>query len=466
MAGRTPGPLRLPDSFWTRPDVLDALGQRDFATLFGLLSKYAGASQTQIAIAVGLTQGQVSTVMGGTRRLTAIDVVERALDGLNAPDAARAAAGLAPRRPSGLDTWGRATREKATDDSVHRRNLLQLGGLAAVGVATALEPDAAKPLADIARALTAYNVLMGNERSVGPAPTAAVLGKAVASAKRNYQACRYTAVLDELPPLLRAVQMARATVTGDELRRVHGLAADAYQVTGSVMLKLGDSGLAALAADRSMDAAERSEDPVVLAASARIVTHSLMSGGHTGRAAEVATRAAEHLDHVLRTPSAEAISVYGALILRGSIAAAKDENRANAVQLLDEAEDAARRLGGDANAHWTGFGPTNVALHRINVALELGDAGTAIDLARQVDVERIELAERKAALFIDMAQAFTQWGRHEKAYRALCMADQVAPEEVRTRRTVHALIADLAHHAPRTVRSRIYGFAEEIGVEV
>ncbi len=274
MARRTPGPLHLPDSFWTRPDVLDALGQRDFATLFGLLSKYAGASQTQIAIAVGLTQGQVSTVMGGTRRLTAIDVVERALDGLNAPDAARAAAGLAPRRPSGLDTWGRATREKATDDSVHRRNLLQLGGLAAVGVATALEPDAAKPLADIARALTAYNVLMGNERSVGPAPTAAVLGKAVASAKRNYQACRYTAVLDELPPLLRAVQMARATVTGDELRRVHGLAADAYQVTGSVMLKLGDSGLAALAADRSMDAAERSEDPVVLAASARIVTHS------------------------------------------------------------------------------------------------------------------------------------------------------------------------------------------------
>jgi tetratricopeptide (TPR) repeat protein len=466
MAGRTPGPLRLPDGFWARPDVLEALGQRDFTALFCLLSKYAGASQTQIAIAVGLTQGQVSTAMAGKRRLTSINVVERALDGLDAPDAARAAAGLAPRRHAGRDTWESATREKATDDSVYRRNLLQLGGLAAVGVATAMRPGAANPLADVARALTSYSALMDNEPSAGPAPTVAALDKAVASAKRNYQACRYAAVLNELPPLLRAVQIARATVTGDELQRVHGLAADAYQVTGSVMLKLGDSGLAALAADRSMDAADHSEDPVVLAASARIVTHSLMSGGHTGRAAEVATRAAEHLDHVLRTPSPEAISVYGALLLRGSIAAAKDENRTDAVQLLDEAEDAAQRLGQDANAHWTGFGPTNVALHRVNVALELGDAGTAIDLARQVDVRRIELAERKAALFIDMAQAFLQWKRHEKAYHALRMAEQVAPEEVRTRRAVHALVEDLAHQAPRSARSRICEFAQQIGAEV
>jgi tetratricopeptide (TPR) repeat protein len=261
------------------------------------------------------------------------------------------------------------------------------------------------------------------------------------------------------------VRLARAIATGDELRRVHGLAADAYQVTGSVLLKLGDSTLGALAADRSMDAADHSEDPVVLAASARIVTHSLMNAGHTGRAAEVAARAAECLDHVLRTPSPEAISVYGALILRGSLAAARDENRTGAVHLLDEAEDAARRLGRDDNAHWTGFGPTNVALHRINVALELGDAGTAIDLARQVDVGRIELAERKAALFIDMTRAFLQYGRHEKAYRALRMAEQAAPEEVRTRGAVHALVGELAHQAPRSVRSRVYEFAERIGVE-
>src|SRR4051794_23057660 len=97
MAGRAPGPLRATDGFWSRADVLDALEGRDFAALFRLLSKYAGASQTQIAIAVGMTQGQVSTIMAGTRRITAIDVAERALDGLGATDSARIAFGLAPQ---------------------------------------------------------------------------------------------------------------------------------------------------------------------------------------------------------------------------------------------------------------------------------------------------------------------------------------------------------------------------------
>src|SRR5437016_8929412 len=98
MGGRILGPLRLPDGFWTRQDVHEALSERDFGTLFRLVARYAGASQTQLAIAVGMTQGQVSTIMAGSRRVTAIEVAERALDGLAAPDPARMTFGLAPRR--------------------------------------------------------------------------------------------------------------------------------------------------------------------------------------------------------------------------------------------------------------------------------------------------------------------------------------------------------------------------------
>src|SRR5690349_261885 len=92
--------LQLPDGFWERPDVHGAVADRDFGALFRLIAKYAGASQTQLAIAVGMTQSQVSTIMAGSRRVTAIDVAERALDGLEAPDGARLAFGLAPRTPS------------------------------------------------------------------------------------------------------------------------------------------------------------------------------------------------------------------------------------------------------------------------------------------------------------------------------------------------------------------------------
>src|SRR5258705_10516674 len=99
---------RLPDGFWTRADVRGALTERDFGRLFRLVTKYAGASQTQIAIAVGMTQSQVSTIVAGTRRVTAIEVAERTLDGLDAPDQARLAFGLAPRSPAAI-AWARST---------------------------------------------------------------------------------------------------------------------------------------------------------------------------------------------------------------------------------------------------------------------------------------------------------------------------------------------------------------------
>lgn len=99
MGGRAMQPPQLATEFWLRPDVGEALRGRDFGALFRLVSKYAGASQTQIAIAVGMSQGQVSSIMGGGRRVTAIDVSERVLDGLQASDEARVAFGLAPRAP-------------------------------------------------------------------------------------------------------------------------------------------------------------------------------------------------------------------------------------------------------------------------------------------------------------------------------------------------------------------------------
>jgi hypothetical protein len=312
--------------------------------------------------------------------------------------------------------------------------------------------------------LTSYGLFVADPGDGPHAPALSELAAAVARAKRDYQACQYSIVLGVLPGLLETAHLACATASGDELLTVYGLAADAYQVTGSVMLKLGDAGLAAVAADRSMDAATRSENPVVIAASVRIVTHSLMRGGHALRAKELTTRAAERLVVDLRKPDAEAISVYGALAPRGAIAAATNEDRNDAMGLLDEAGDAARRLGRDDNMHWTAFGPTNVAQHRVHVAMVLGDAGTAVDLARRVDLSQIPIAERKAALFIDTAQALAQWGKHERAYRALRMADQVAPEELRTKQSVHRLVGELASRALLGVRSQVREFAQEIGV--
>ena len=481
MGGRRPlAVLRLPDGFWSRPDVYRTMADRDFGELFRLVAKYAGASQTQIAIAVGMTQGQVSTIVAGGRRVTAIDVAERTLDGLGTPDEARIALGLAPRALKGghspeagnrldrltPDTGVNGRDRSATGDDVDRRDVLRLGGGAAFG-ALADSTPLGQRLGLVARALTAHAAWdSGGTPTAAAVPTVNRLAVSAAQAKRDYQACRYSAVLEMLPTLLAAVRLSCQTATGDELLRAYSLAADAYQVTGSVVLKHGDMALATLAADRSVDAAVCSQDRVTLAASARLVTHSLMSAGHNSRAQEIATRAGEQLAAEVSRPNDEALSVYGALLLRGAVAAARAEDRQGAAGLVDEAADAARRLGRDDNMHWTAFGPSNVEQHRVHVAMLLGDAGTAVDVARRIDVDRIPIAERRAVLFIDTATALAQWGKYERAYQALRAADEVAPEEIRSHKAVPQLVEDLVSRGPHGIRVRAREFAESIGAQL
>ncbi|HVB45159.1 MAG TPA: hypothetical protein VNF47_20985 [Streptosporangiaceae bacterium] len=118
-------------------------------------------------------------------------------------------------------------------------------------------------------------------------------------------------------------------------------------------------------------------------------------------------------------PGPEHLSVYGSLLLRGAIAAASADDRPAALGLLEEASDAANRLGQDGNFYWTAFGPVNVLLHRVHVATRLGDAGTALAYAAKISPELVTVAERRASLWLDMAQAYLQRRWAEQAVTAL-----------------------------------------------
>jgi hypothetical protein len=75
--------------------------------------------------------------------------------------------------------------------------------------------------------------------------------------------------------------------------------------------------------------------------------------------------------------------MYGAFHLVLAVAAARDNERSLARQHLDTAATIAGRLGDrDRDDYGTEFGPTNVAIHAVSIAVELGDAGQAIELAQ------------------------------------------------------------------------------------
>jgi len=212
-----------------------------------------------------------------------------------------------------------------------------------------------------------------------------------------------------------------------------------------------------------MSAALASQDPLTVGASARIVTHALMNSGQFTAAISTARNHSLRLDREIKEQTPEFLSVYGSVLLRGAIAAAQHDKRGTAHEMLAEAAHAARRLGTDANLRGTAFGPVNAQLHQVNVAVTLGDAGTAVDLARQINLAAITVTERKASLLIDVARAFFQWGRYEQAYAALRASERTAPEEVAARPAVGVLARNLATLAPPSIRRHAEQFATRIG---
>ena len=336
-------------------------------------------------------------------------------------------------------------------------------------VAAVLRDDQHDARADAGSAPALVEILAGypagtDPELTGPPPDITALEAAANNARRHYQACRYAELIQLLPQLLLRLRAASMLLDGEARNRAFILSADAYHVAAGLLLKLDDQGLAHLAADRSMQAAQASQDPVTLGASARIVTHALMRGGHLSAAASTASSHAARLDHDVFSHSPESLSVYGSLLLRGAVAAAQDGRRGSAQDLLDESAAAAQQLSADANLRWTAFGPTNVKLHRVNAAVTLGDAGTAVQLAREIDPATVTVTERKATLLIDVSRAFLQWGRHDKAYAALRAAEHVAHEEVAGRPSVHRMVRELIAAAPPSVRRDAAEFATQVGV--
>jgi hypothetical protein len=275
---------------------------------------------------------------------------------------------------------------------------------------------------------------------------------------------RYADVTAMLPALLRSVSTACITLTGDARHRAHALSAEAHHVAASILLKQEDKGLAWLAADRSTQAAHNSENPLLIGSSARIITRALMDGKHHRAAATMASTAAQRMDTDLTHPSHNDLSVYGSLLLSGAVAAAQTGNRHAVAELLDEADQAGRRLGHDGNHMWTAFGPNNVLCHRVNIALTMGDAGTAVEYARRIDIEALPINERKAALLLDTARAFLLWNKHDQGLYVLRAAGEIAPEEITTRPATLRLVRDLLATAPITVRREAREYAESLGV--
>lgn len=245
-----------------------------------------------------------------------------------------------------------------------------------------------------------------------------------------YQGSRYGFAARQIPPLLADALLAVRAYSGTEREEANGLLAMTYQGAAMVLGKLGENELAWIAADRGLAAAQQSGDRVITASLFRSVTHCLLSTGRFETAVQLVNDAAGFLEPGLSQATPAYLSVYGTLFLTGSMAAARAEDRATTQAFLREAETMAARLGSDSNHMWTAFGPTNVAIHRVATAGELGDMQIAAELGPTVDTSGLPV-ERRVRHNLEVARALSAWNRIDDALAMVLEAERIAPEQVR-----------------------------------
>ncbi|WP_432984638.1 helix-turn-helix domain-containing protein [Dactylosporangium sp. CA-233914] len=270
----------------------------------------------------------------------------------------------------------------------------------------------------------------GGETSRVEPPSVADLQHELSTLWEAYQASRFGYVTGRLPSLLAHAEAAVEVFTGSQLdaaRRVLGLA---YQLAAVQLTKIGEADLAWIAADRGLSAARAAGDVAVVGMLLRSVTHALQSTGRYREAVQLTNDAANYLEPNMRDATPEMLSVYGTLFLAGSIAAARANDAITTRSFLQVADEAATRIGKDANHLWTAFGPTNVAIHRVATAAELGDVQVAVDLGPRVDTSALPM-ERRVRHALEVARAYSTWNRSDDALTTLLDAEKMAPEQVR-----------------------------------
>ena len=218
--------------------------------------------------------------------------------------------------------------------------------------------------------------------------------------------------------------------------------ATAYQACSAALAKLGEPEAAWIAADRAMAAAERAANPLLVAAGAFRLVFVFLAARHYDQAEETARTTADSLTRVASDGDPQATSLWGGLTLQRAVIAARLNDPDAAYRHLEQASQAAARLGDGRNDYNTEFGPANVAVHEIAVAVELGDAGRALRTATTVDATRLS-AERQARMLIDVARAHAQRRQITETIATLTEAEHISAELVRSHEQVRQLVSDL-----------------------
>jgi hypothetical protein len=229
------------------------------------------------------------------------------------------AQGIAVRSDEDMQRRQLLARAAALSAALVADPLISASGMTPKASDVLLQPRSA-PAGEAEREIVAAirQVLLGSGSSlVAPlnvVPDIRRLDRRVYQAWKLRQGSHYIELGKVLPQLLTDAQVASHELGGDQQAVAFGLLAHSYNTASSVLRKLGDNGLAVIAADRAVQAARVVGEPLLVAASAYRLANVFLPAGRVVEAKEVAISAADGLESGLDSSAAH-LATWGGLLL-------------------------------------------------------------------------------------------------------------------------------------------------------
>jgi transcriptional regulator with XRE-family HTH domain len=220
--------------------------------------------------------------------------------------------------------------------------------------------------------------------------------------------------------------------------------------TGDVLKNLGYQDLALTAARIALHQSLDAEDPGWIGATRYFYIAALPMD-----AADMKSRVAVRSisDMQARAADERARQMLGQLHLSASLASAIRRRPDDAAAHLREAEREATTLGDPEDGigfNLAAFGPTNVGLWRMTVALEQAEYGRVIELANAIEPGRLKIADRHFSYWLNYGAALTHSGKHDaEAVIAFMRAERTAPVAFSENELARGSVTTMLHRARR-----------------
>ncbi|WP_158453125.1 helix-turn-helix domain-containing protein [Nocardia otitidiscaviarum] len=265
-----------------------------------------------------------------------------------------------------------------------------------------------------------------------------------------------------LLPLLPEVRAAVHRTDGEERDHRLNLLCELYYGAHSLAHKLGYTDLATIAIERMSWAAKESGDPLWTATSQFHRAALMTAGGDWNAALAFLERCRSSIEPRLGEGATHDLVAWGGLHLQSGLAAARSGKRDTADSHLAEARATALRIGTDSDPILS-FGPTNVGIWNIALAVEMMDGTEALNRARGFVMPPSTPRERSGHYYIDLGRAWLLHGQRGKAFDALLTARKIAPSQTRHHPMVHETLLVLAREDARSTET-LRGFAAWCGI--